>query len=115
MRGSLKNPTPTPNVVILMNMADVVNNDTATPGTRTEAKTRRGFSFGKGGVGDKALGDLSIAGTSPIMTADSLCKSFPSVGHVFHGMHDGPHLAPHGVLHRLLSLVVMLTGNTALG
>lgn len=38
-----------------MTIADVVNIDTAKPATSTDARTKRGFSFVKGGVGDNAL------------------------------------------------------------
>jgi len=55
IKGSLKKPKPMPAVVIFINMAEVVNKDAASMGTRTAASTRRGFSFGNGAVGDKAL------------------------------------------------------------
>lgn len=55
MRGSLKKPAPMPAVVPFMTIADVVNRDTAKAAATTDARTKRGFSFGKGGVGDKAL------------------------------------------------------------
>lgn len=38
-----------------MTIAEVVNRETASAPTNTEARTNRGFSFGKGAVGDKAL------------------------------------------------------------
>jgi len=38
-----------------MTMEGVVNNATATAGTRTPANLKRKASLGKGGVGDKAL------------------------------------------------------------
>lgn len=55
MTGSPKKPKPTPNVVIFINIADVVSNATATPGTSIPASLRRYVSLGNGGVGDKAL------------------------------------------------------------
>lgn len=55
MSGSPKKPKPIPAVVIFMNMAEVVSNPIATAGTRTPANLSLGVSWGKGGVGDKAL------------------------------------------------------------
>jgi len=55
MMGSAKNPKPTKKVVIFMNIAEVVNNDTMTAGTSKPANLNRGTSRGKGGVGDNAL------------------------------------------------------------
>lgn len=44
-----------------MNIADVVIRDTARAGANTAARVKRGFSFGKGGVGDNALATLDDA------------------------------------------------------
>ena len=44
-----------------MNIADVVIKDTARAGANTAARIKRGFSFGKGGVGDNALATLDDA------------------------------------------------------
>lgn len=55
MSGSPKNPKPTIAVVIFMNMAEVVSNPMATAGTRMPASLSLGVSWGKGGVGDRAL------------------------------------------------------------
>lgn len=65
MSGSPKKPKPIPAVVIFMNMAEVVSNPIATAGTRMPANLSLGVSWGKGGVGDRALRHTS-ASTSNI-------------------------------------------------
>ena len=55
MSGSPKKPNPIPAVVIFMKTAEVVSNPTATAGTRMPANLSLGVSWGKGGVGDRAL------------------------------------------------------------
>ena len=55
IKGSEKNAKPVKKEVPLMSMAGVVSMDAAIIGTSTEARIRRGCSWGKGGVGERAL------------------------------------------------------------
>lgn len=53
--GSPKNTKPLIKVVDLTTASALVNMDSTSNGATTPASLKRGASFGKGGVGDKAL------------------------------------------------------------
>ena len=55
IRGSEKNAKPVKKEVPLISMAGVVSMDAAIRGTSIEARIRRGFSWEKGAVGERAL------------------------------------------------------------
>lgn len=55
MMGSPKNPKPIMKVVPLVTISALVKIDAARTGPRIAASLKRGVSFGKGAVGERAL------------------------------------------------------------
>lgn len=92
-----------------MNMAEVVSSPIATAGTRIPASLSLGASWGKGGVGERALRQVSIYTEylQYLLSVDVLCESLPAIRNITNDVHDRPHFQPHRLLHRLLRLIVM--------